>query len=35
LSLREIAGKLDLQLVPTKQSGLWQANTVRVILARA
>ena len=35
LSLREIAGNLNLKLVPTKQNGIWQANTVREILARA
>jgi predicted DNA-binding protein YlxM (UPF0122 family) len=34
LSLREIAGNLNLKLVPTKQNGVWQANTVREILAR-
>lgn len=35
LSLREIAGNLNLKLIPTKQNGVWQANTVRQILARA
>jgi predicted DNA-binding protein YlxM (UPF0122 family) len=35
LSLREIAGNLNLKLIPTKQNGIWQANTVRGILARA
>jgi hypothetical protein len=35
LSLRKIAGNLNLKLVPTKQNGIWQANTVREILARA
>ena len=35
LSLREIAGNLNLKLIPTKQNGIWQANTVREILARA
>ena len=35
LTLREIAGKLNSMLMPTKQGGVWQANTVRVILARA
>lgn len=35
LSLREIAGNLNLKLIPTKQNGIWQANTVRQILARA
>jgi predicted DNA-binding protein YlxM (UPF0122 family) len=35
LSLREIAGSLNVKLIPTKQNGVWQANTVREILARA
>jgi hypothetical protein len=35
LSLREIAGKLSSMLTPTKQGGVWQANTVRRILARS
>jgi hypothetical protein len=35
LTFREIAGKLNLVLTPTKQGGVWQANTVRKILARA
>jgi predicted DNA-binding protein YlxM (UPF0122 family) len=35
LSLREIAGKLNQGLIPTKNYGVWQANTVRRILARA
>jgi hypothetical protein len=35
LTLREIAGKLNSMLMPTKQGGVWQANTVRKILARA
>jgi hypothetical protein len=35
LSLREIAGNLNLKLIPTKQNGIWQANTVREILTRA
>jgi hypothetical protein len=35
LSLRQIAGQLNQRLVPTKNSGVWQANTVRLILARA
>ena len=35
LSLREIAGNLNQRLIPTKQNGIWQANTVRGILARA
>ena len=34
LSLRTIAGALNVQLAPTKQNGLWQANTVREILVR-
>ena len=33
-SLREVAGKLNSMRVPTKQGGVWQANTVRGILAR-
>ena len=35
LSLRAIAASLNLQLIPTKQNGVWQANTVREILAHA
>ena len=35
LSLRQIAGQLNQRLVPTKGDGAWQANTVRLILARA
>ena len=35
LSLRKIAGNLNEKLIPTKQNGIWQANTVRGILARA
>jgi hypothetical protein len=35
LSLREIAGSLNQRLVPTKNNGIWQTNTVRGILARA
>ena len=35
LSLRQIAGQLNQGLVPSKSSGTWQANTVRLILARA
>jgi len=35
LSLRKIAGNLNLKLIPTKHNGVWQANTVRAILARA
>jgi len=34
LSLRQIAGRLNQRLVPTKNGGIWQANTVRKILAR-
>ena len=34
LSLREIVGVLNRSIVPTKQNGAWQANTVRGILAR-
>jgi hypothetical protein len=34
LSLRGIAGNLNHLLVPTEQNGVWQANTVREILAR-
>ena len=33
-SLREIADNLNEKLVPTKNAGIWQANTVRKILAR-
>ena len=35
LSLRQIVGQLNERLIPTKSSGTWQANTVRLILARA
>ena len=35
LSLRQIAGQLNESLVPSKGGGTWQANTVRLILARA
>ena len=35
MSLREIAGNLNQKLVPTKQNGVWKANTVRGILTRA
>jgi hypothetical protein len=35
LNLREIAGNLNLKLIATKQNDVWQANTVREILARA
>lgn len=34
LSLRQIAGQLNRGLVPTKNSGIWQANTVKKILSR-
>jgi hypothetical protein len=34
LSLRQIAGELNQRLVPTKNGGIWQASTVRRILAR-
>jgi hypothetical protein len=35
LTLRQIAGQLNERLVASKSSGVWQANTVRLILARA
>jgi hypothetical protein len=35
LSLRQIAGNLTQMPVPTKHNGVWQANTVRQVLARA
>jgi len=35
LSLWKIAGELNRRLIRTKNSGIWQANTVRKILARA
>jgi hypothetical protein len=35
LTLRQIAGRLDKCLVPSKDGGTWQANTIRLILARA
>jgi hypothetical protein len=35
LSLREIVANLNQRLIATKQNGIWQANTVREILARA
>ena len=35
LSLREIVSVLNRAIIPTKQNGAWQANTVRGILARA
>jgi hypothetical protein len=31
LSLRKIAEKLNQKLVPTKNCGVWQANTVRLL----
>jgi hypothetical protein len=34
LSLRQIAGQLNRGLIPTKNSGIWQANTVKKILSR-
>ena len=34
LSLWKIAGELNRRLVPTKNNGIWQANTVRKILTR-
>jgi len=34
-NIQEIADELNLKLIPTKQNGVWQANTVRGILARA
>ena len=33
-SLREIADEMNQKLIPTKNSGIWQANTVRKILMR-
>jgi hypothetical protein len=35
LSLRQIAGQLNQRLIPKKDGGTWQANTVRLILAKA
>ena len=35
LSLRQIVGQLNESLVPSKDGGTWQANTIRMILARA
>jgi hypothetical protein len=35
LSLRQIVGQLDQRLISSKDGGAWQANTVRLILARA
>jgi len=35
LTPRQIAGQLNERLVPNKDGGTWQANTVRLILARA
>jgi hypothetical protein len=34
LSLRQITGQLVERMVPSKDGGTWQANTVRLILAR-
>ena len=34
LSLRQIANQLNQRLIPTKNSGIWQANTVKKILSR-
>ncbi len=34
LSLREIANELNKKLIPTKNNGIWQANTIRKILQR-
>ncbi len=34
LSLREIARELNKKLIPTKNNGIWQANTIRKILQR-
>jgi IS30 family transposase len=34
LSLRQIADELNQRLVPTKNCGVWQANTVKKILER-
>jgi len=34
LSLWKIAGELNKRLIPTKNNGIWQANTVRKILSR-
>jgi len=33
-SLREIANEMNQKLIPTKNSGIWQANTVKKILSR-
>jgi hypothetical protein len=35
LSLRKIADELNQKLVPTKNCGVWQANTVKKILGRS
>ena len=35
LSLREIAANLNQMIVPTKQNGVRQANTIQQVLARA
>ena len=34
LTLRDVADELNRRLVPTKNNGIWQANTVRSILQR-
>jgi len=34
LSLREIAGKLNNELIPTKNNGIWHANRIRKILMK-
>ena len=34
LSLRKIASKLNNELIPTKNNGIWHANTIRKILMR-
>ena len=33
-SLREIANELNKRRIPTKNNGIWQANTIRKILLR-
>jgi len=35
LSLRQIVSQLNERLIPNKDGGTWQANTVRLILAGA
>ena len=34
LSLRGIGKELNKRLIPTKNNGIWQANTIRIILNR-